>query len=248
MRTASCTIHNPPLKGAYQQRDNPLNQCMLQWRQGQLLVKFGQDFKQLPLHSLECEQRLVQCLKNSPVRLVRLDPRLGEAALERWANACEQAQKPAFLLQGTVTTKLPKKPGQFAGSVMRIIDWIAALLLLIGLSPVMLAVMVLLYSYSPKTIFSRRWQIGLRGKFFRAITFHISQSNNRSYPTQLGRWVRKYRLDEIPLLLNVLRGEISLLGSRPFTLSEAVRLGSPDQHHLQVLPWSRTVSKAVAEV
>ena len=248
MRTASCTVHNPPLKWSDQQPDNPLNQCMLQWRQGQLLVKFGQEFKQLPLHSLECEERLVNCLKNSPVRLVRLDPRLGEAALECWADACEQAQKPAFLLQGTVTTKRLKKPGQFAGSLMRIIDWIAALLLLIGLSPVMLAVMVLLYAYSSKTIFSLRWHIGLRGKFFRAIKFHISHSNSSSYPTQLGRWMRKYRLDEIPLLLNVLRGEISLLGSRPFSLSEAVRLGSQEQHQLQVLPWSGTVSKAVAEV
>ena len=248
MRTASCTLHNPSLKWLHQQRNNSLKQCRLQWRQGQLLVKFGQDFQQLPLHSLECEQHLVECLKNSPVRFVRLDPRLGEIALEYWANACEKAQKPAFLLQETVTKKLPKKPGHFGGSLLRIIDWIAALLLLIGLSPVTLAVMALLYTYSPKTIFSHRWKIGLRGKLFRAITFDISQSNSNSYSTPLGRWMRKYRLDEIPLLLNVLRGEISLFGSRPFTLSEAVRLGSQAQHELQVLPWRRTVGKAVAEV
>jgi hypothetical protein len=69
------------------------------------------------------------------VRLVRLDPMMGEAALRHWVEACEQAKKPAFLLQGTMTQKLPKRPNSWSGSVIRVLDWIVALVLLIGLSP-----------------------------------------------------------------------------------------------------------------
>jgi lipopolysaccharide/colanic/teichoic acid biosynthesis glycosyltransferase len=122
-----------------------------------------------------------------------------------------------------------------AGSVMRVLDWIVALVLLIGLSPVMLALMALMYAYSPKTIFAFSWRIGLRGKLFKALKFHTSPNHPNSRPTSIERWMRKYRLDEIPQLLNVLRGEMSLLGVRPLTLSQVVQPDPKAQQQMNVL-------------
>ena len=243
----SSALHSRNIEFSYQQPDNPLAQCRLQWRQGQLLVRSFQDFPLPYLPPLECEQKLVECLKNSPVRLVRLEPRLGEEVLQRWADACEQANKPMFLLQGTAIHKLPQKSSKFPSGILRIIDWILALLLLIALSPIMLIIVGFMLSYSQKTIFSGTWHIGVRGKLFKAIKFHTTQrSDNISNPSR-GRWLRKYRLDEIPLLFNVLRGEMSLLGLRSLTLAEAVQLSSNAPRGRKAVNWHSTANKVVTE-
>ncbi len=243
----SSALHSQMLEFSYQQPGNALAQCRLQWRQGQLLVRACQDFTLPYLPSLECEQRLVECLKNSPVRLVRLEPMLGEEALQRWADACEQANKPMFLLQGTVAHKLPKKSSQFTWGVLRIIDWILAVLLLTVLSPIMLAIVGFMLLYSQKTIFSLTWHIGLRGKVFRAIKFHTTPHSDNARSKLLGRWLRKYHLNEIPMLFNVLRGEISLIRLGSLTLAEAVRLSSEEKQSMNVLHWQTTANGVIAE-
>ena len=206
-----------------QQRDNHSPQCRLQWRQGQLLVRLSQgDIKQPDLPLLEDEQRFVQCLQHSPVQLVRIDPTLGEAVLKRWAYACEQANKPVFLW-GSVAQKLKGKQSQRRWYLTRLIDAIAALLLMILLSPVMLAIALLMYLYSPGAIFSLKWKVGTRGKLFRVLKFRTTSVNNDSRTTPLGRLMCKYSLDELPQLFNVLRGQTSLVGTRSLTLSEVVR-------------------------
>jgi len=221
-----------------QPRNNCSHQCSLQWRQGQLLVRQSEfDLKHPYLPSLESEEWLAKCLQHSPVRLVRLDSTLGEAALRRWADACEQANKPVFL-RGSVAQKLSTKPSQFNRWIMQRLDWILALLLLLVLSPVMLAVGVLISVYSPNAIFSKQWHVGTRGKLFRAIKFSSST-------TPLGHWLCKYSLDELPVLFNVLRGEMSLIGGpRPLNLYDAVQL-NPEVMTLNMLPrfsrWSSSL-------
>lgn len=247
MSTISFALQSQSLNLPEQHQDCPSTQCKLQWRRGQLLVQPCFNFQQSHLSSLSSQQRLVECLKKSPVRLVRLDPMMGEVTLKHWVEACEQAKKPAFLLGGTMNQKLPQKPNSLMGRVMRVLDWVAAFVLLIGLSPVMLGLIVLMYVYSPKTIFSFSWQIGLRGKLFKAFKFHTTPNYPNSRPTLVERWMRKYRLDEIPQLLNVLRGEMSLFGIRPLTLSEVVQPGLKDQQQINVLRWGQAASKFVAE-
>ena len=213
-------------------------QYMLQWRQGQLLVRLCQDAKQPYLPCIENDQELARCLKHSPVELVRIDAAVGEAEVQRWADACEQANKPMFLW-GAIAKKMsrPRQSGlswwvkrlnALSWWVKRLIDWMAALLLLIVLSPVMLAVAALMYLYSRGEIFSLRWHVGARGKLFRVFKFCTKEVTcDDSRTTPLGRWIYKYSLDELPRLFNVLRGEMSLLGPRPWSLHEAVRL-SPE--------------------
>ena len=207
-----------------QHSNNYLPHCILKWRQGLLFVSLGQQTKHPYISAFETEQQLVECLKQSPVRLVCLHPTLGEATLKLWVDACEQANKPVFLrglIQKTVQkqSQLNPQPKQWRDSIV-------AFLLLLLLSPIMLATAILIYLYSSEPIFPKQWYIGTGGKLFRLLKFPTRLANQNSGTTPLIRWMCKYNLDKLPQLLNVLRGEISLRDSFcPLTISEAVRLG-----------------------
>jgi len=199
--------------------------CTLQWRRSQLLVKSPGKLKQPYLPALENQQLLVDCLKHSPVNLVSVDPTIGENWVKFWADACEQADKPMFLC-GSSENSLFKQNSQPLGWLLRLVDWITALVTLLLLSPIMLLLLLLLQISSPESLLSREWYVGERGKLFRAIKFSITTKRSM---TLLGRWMCKYGLDNLPQLLNVLRGEISFIGSRCWTLEAAVRLSSKEQ-------------------
>jgi hypothetical protein len=198
-----------------------LPHCVLKWRRGLLFVSLGQQSKQPYISAFDTEQQLVECLKQSPVRLVCLDPTLGEAMLNLWADACEQANKPVFL-RGT-TQKTLQKHSQPSLGRKQWIDSVATFFLLVLVSPVLLVTAILMYLYSPEPILPKQWYIGTGGKLFRLLKFSTTLANQDSGTTPLIRWMCKYNLDKLPGLLNVLRGEISLRESfNPLTISEAV--------------------------
>jgi hypothetical protein len=211
-----------------------LPQCILKWLQGLLLVSPGQQTTQPYISAFETKQQLVECLKQSPVRLVGLHPNLREAKLKLWADACEQANKPVFL-RGTIQKKFQKQ-GQISIQPKQWMDSIVAFLLLLLLSPIILATAILIYLYSPEPIVPRQWYMGTRGKFFRLHQFPTTVANEDSRATLLPPWMCKYNVDKLPQLFHVLRGEISLRDSLcPLTLSEALRLGSEGQQYVSIL-------------
>ncbi|MDF5735944.1 MULTISPECIES: heterocyst development glycosyltransferase HepC [unclassified Nostoc] len=205
----------PNLENLYDvtQQDNR-GYCTLHWRRGKLLVKPLGRIKQPYLPSLDSKRSLVECLQHSPISLISIDPKLGEALLRFWADACEEAKKPIFL-SIPAGNKLPNQPLQ------RLIDWIAAFVLLLLVSPVMLGLIVLMQVYSPGSLFCGEWRVGERGKLFRAMRFCTTTKHNI---TPLGHWMRKSSLDNLPQLFNVLRGDMSLTGSSCWTLEDAVQL------------------------
>lgn len=203
---------------------NYLPQCSLIWRQNQLLVSLEEPSQQPYISAFESEQQLVDCLKHSPVRMVCLDPILGEAALQHWADACKQANKLVFI-RGGVQKQL-KKPLLLGRQQKPWIDAIAAFCLLILLSPILSATAIFMYFFSASSIFSRKWHIGSRGKFFQLLQFDTTAVDDGYSNTLLLRWICNSKLDSLPQLLNVLRGEMSLIDSPALTLAEAVRLSS----------------------
>lgn len=210
----------PTLENLYdltQEHQDNRGYCTLQWRRGKLLVKPPGRVKQPYLPSLDSKRSLVECLQHSPVSLVSIDPKLGEGWIKFWADACQEAQKPIFL-SIPPGNKLPNQPLR---QLQRLIDWIAALVLLLLVSPVMLGLIVLMQVYSPGSLFCREWRVGERGKLFQALKFSTTAKHNI---TPLGHWMHKYGLDNLPQLLSVLRGEMSLTGSCCWTLEDAVQL------------------------
>jgi lipopolysaccharide/colanic/teichoic acid biosynthesis glycosyltransferase len=246
--------------------------CTLQWRRGQLLVKPPGQVLQPYLPSLHKEQSLVKCLEHSPVSLVRIDPKLGEYWLKVWATACEQASKPIFLR--IPPAEHLSKQGNSWSLLQRLFDWILALVFLLALSPLMLVLVLLMRVYSPGTFFEYEWRVGKRGKLFRAIKFRTNAVNKKALPdkaiskdkplcpyicpnnfsveedeqnvTRLGHWMRKYNIDNLPQLFNVLQGEMSLVGPRCWTLEEAVRLSLQGQRQLNALPGIMSLSQVEA--
>ena len=227
--------------------------CSLKWRQKVLWVKPLKGSVSSLFPMLENERWLVDCLRHSLVRKVCLSPELGEAAILFWANACQQSGKKVFLRISS-GFKLGKCDS-LNWALKRAFDLLAAVLLLLVLSPVLLVLACSILLTSPGPLFFRQWRVGKGGQLFQILKFrsmtvdaekkhhqvmgqqaglHKCQDDPRV--TWLGRWMRRYSLDELPQLINVLRGQMSLVGPRPWALYDALRLRSSAKKRLKALP------------
>jgi lipopolysaccharide/colanic/teichoic acid biosynthesis glycosyltransferase len=228
--------------------------CRLIWRQNKLIVQVASPSEGVSLPPLSNLTWLSDCLRRSPVTLVILDPHLGEDQIKLWADACQAAQKSVYVRVSSIP-HLPHKTCPLNWQLKRGLDWIAALSLLLVLSPVMLWLTLLIYMFSPGPIFYQQWRVGERGKLFKITKFRtmmigaerlhhqvmgqqegLHKLKDDPRVTSLGRWMRKYSLDELPQLFNVVRGEMSLVGPRPWALYDSVRITPNLQHRLNALP------------
>lgn len=124
-------------------------------------------------------------------------------------------------------------------AVKSVADWLGALVLLALLSPVLVVTAVLVKATSPGPVFYAQTRAGLHGRPFRMLKFRSMSDHaheqlaevlaaegvtgvvpfykprNDPRVTPVGRVLRRYSVDELPQLFNVLRGEMSLVGPRP---------------------------------
>ena len=121
----------------------------------------------------------------------------------------------------------PDAARELQAKIKRAIDVLGALSGLIILSPLLVALAILIKLSSPGPIFFRQARVGLNGGLFEILKFRTMyreycdqsgveqtvQADPRVTP--LGRIMRKSNLDELPQLFNVIRGEMSLVGPRP---------------------------------
>lgn len=108
----------------------------------------------------------------------------------------------------------------------RLFDWLSSSLGLLVLSPVLLMLALWIKLDSPGPVFFRQERVGQFGRLFRIHKFRtmVSDAERRGLQitvgadarvTRAGRWLRKYKLDELPQLLDVWLGHMSLVGPRP---------------------------------
>jgi exopolysaccharide biosynthesis polyprenyl glycosylphosphotransferase len=145
----------------------------------------------------------------------------------------------------------------------RLIDIIISLLALISLSPILLFLIIVIRLESKGNIIYTQIRQGYRGKPFKFYKFRsmicdadeklddvksdlslndgvFFKIENDPRITKVGAFIRKYSIDEIPQLFNVLKGDMSLVGPRPLVLWEAKQVEeafySKSKKRLRVLP------------
>lgn len=140
----------------------------------------------------------------------------------------------------------------------RILDILISLLLLILLSPVFFIVAVLIKINTKGPVFFRQKRMGLNGRIFSIYKFrsmkedaedqlqNLLKKNEMEGPvfkikndpriTEVGKFIRKYSIDELPQLWNVFRGDMSLVGPRPPLPGEVSMYERRDRRRLSMRP------------
>jgi exopolysaccharide biosynthesis polyprenyl glycosylphosphotransferase len=148
------------------------------------------------------------------------------------------------------------RPHQMA--IKRLFDIISSAAGLLALSPLLITVAALIKLTSRGPIFFKQKRVGLHGKPFDMLKFRsmvvnaeelkakLEALNEQTGPvfkikndpriTGIGRFIRKYSIDELPQLLNVLRGEMSVVGPRPPLPKEVEKYAAWQRRRLSVRP------------
>ncbi len=175
----------------------------------------------LPWSATEIIDRCAETFLTLPVEL-----HLGPEQILHKYDEVELAQ-----IGPLASLKLTRVPlSRFEVVQKRLFDLVAASLGLIAVTPLLIAVALLIKLDSPGPIFFVQRRYGFNQQQFRIIKFRtmrtlddgavIAQAT-RDDPrfTRIGRWLRRWNIDEIPQLFNVLTGDMSLVGPRPHALS-----------------------------
>lgn len=112
-------------------------------------------------------------------------------------------------------------------TVKRIFDVAAAIVLLLVLAPFFLTAAILIKATSPGPVFFRQRRLGYGGNLFGIYKFRtmidgaantgsgLKTAENDLRITPVGFWLRRFSLDELPQLLNIVKGDMSFIGPRP---------------------------------
>ena len=141
----------------------------------------------------------------------------------------------------------------------RMLDIVVASLAMIGLFPVFVITALAIYVENPGPIFYSQVRVGKDGRHFRFHKFRsmvvgadrmkkeLAADNESSDGvifkmkddpriTRVGRFIRKFSIDELPQLANVLKGDMSLVGPRPALPSEVAEYTLEERKRLHVIP------------
>lgn len=127
-------------------------------------------------------------------------------------------------------------------TTQRIFDLTVSVILLAATSPLFLAVMLLIRLDSAGPVFFLQERVGRHGRRFKIRKFRTMVADAERLGTQItvgedpritriGRLLRRYRIDELPQLLNVLKGEMSIVGPRP-EVPRYVDIYTPEQREI----------------
>ncbi len=128
----------------------------------------------------------------------------------------------------------------------RIFDIVMSVFLIVLFSPLLLATFIVIKLDSPGKALFLQDRVTQNGKIFKVFKFRTMVENAESLGSQVttgedpritkcGRWLRKFRIDEIPQLFNILKGELSFVGVRP-EVPKYVEKYTPEMFATLLLP------------
>jgi exopolysaccharide biosynthesis polyprenyl glycosylphosphotransferase len=146
----------------------------------------------------------------------------------------------------------------FSFFLKRTVDAVSAAVALVLSAPLLAIIALVIKLESPGPALYQAQRVGIKGRRFRCYKFrtmsagadklkeNLRAQNERQGPffkmiddpriTRAGRFLRRYSLDELPQLWNVVRGEMSLVGPRPHPVDDVARYDIADLQRLDVLP------------
>jgi lipopolysaccharide/colanic/teichoic acid biosynthesis glycosyltransferase len=129
--------------------------------------------------------------------------------------------------------------------VKRLVDLFLSLATLVLLSPLLLTVAIAIKCTSPGPVLFRQTRVGLGGRHFTIFKFRsmfvdqadpggaVQAVSGDERVTPIGRFMRKSSIDELPQLVNILAGEMSLVGPRPYPLD----MPAGDRPYRTIVPY-----------
>lgn len=126
--------------------------------------------------------------------------------------------------------------------IKRLLDFIMALLGLIILSPVFLVLILAIKLDSPGPVLFRQKRIGIHKSFFSILKFRTMRTdtpkdmpthllkNPDQYITRVGKFLRKTSLDELPQIINILKGDMAVVGPRPALWNQEDLIAERDKY------------------
>ncbi|HEU4414811.1 MAG TPA: sugar transferase [Candidatus Angelobacter sp.] len=142
--------------------------------------------------------------------------------------------------------------------VKRIMDLFISSVTLVATAPILLLTAIAVKCDSPGPMLYKAWRVGRKGRKFRCYKFrtmvadadarkdglmHMNERNGATFKitddpriTRLGRFLRKYSIDELPQLFNVLKGDMSVVGPRPHPEDDFKRYDLEHFRRLDVTP------------
>lgn len=125
----------------------------------------------------------------------------------------------------------------FSRNLKRVCDVLFSALGIVLLSPLWMIVAVIIRLSIPGGVLFRQTRTGYKGKRFRILKFRTMEENaaaecgtepdgDTDCVPFTGKWIRRLKLDELPQLINILLGDMSFIGPRPYILRESVGLSA----------------------
>ena len=115
----------------------------------------------------------------------------------------------------------------YRNGLKRVLDFILSLVGLVILSPVLLIIALIIKMTSPGPVFFKQKRLGKNKTYFNILKFRTMRTdtpkdtpthllaNPEQYITSIGKALRKTSLDELPQIINILKGDMSIIGPRP---------------------------------
>lgn len=205
-------------EGAAEQRRNALLEAITFARQ----VKADEFFIAASWSQIDLLAEIIEVLRNSPLPVRLLPDQIIRSVLDRRA-AASAAQM--------LIVEIQRAPvGRLERAVKRLLDMVLASFALLVLSPLFVLAALAIKLDSPGPIIFRQHRKGFDEHPFAILKFRsmrvledgdkvVQAKRGDLRVTRVGRWLRRTSIDELPQLLNVLKGDMSLVGPRPHALA-----------------------------